>query len=414
MRGSFSVDILRADELGSTEQALWQAFRAASPDLDSPYFDVRYTLAAGAVAPHARVGVLHRQGAPVGFFPFQRRLGMIQPLGAPMTDYHGVIAAPGERIDPAELLAALGERAFRFTGLKGAGLPQGPGLAVQPRMAADLSAGFEPWLDQRQALHPRFFKGRRRTLRAIERDLGPLRLEWSRDDGGLLDYVVALKRAQYRRTRRHDVFACGWTERLLRRLDEARSDDFGLTFASLYAGDALVGAEVGLMSGPVLHLWLPVYELEHARYGPGMLTTLESLRAAAGAGIRRADFGRADADYKAYFAEPAGTVAEGCIRAPGRLGSAAAQWLGAAAPPLAALGRRVRRRMDVISACETTARGWCAGAAVVAGVFVGAAVPTPNTLQPPRSHAQRSGSPVVSRTEGGVRQGAGHLRAPPG
>lgn len=409
MRGLFSIDILRAEELGGAEQAAWRRFRAASPEFDSPYFDVRYALAAGAVVPHARIAVLHRYGRPIGFFPFQRRLGVIQPLGAPMTDYHGIVAAPGERIDLAELLCDLGARAFRFSGLKADVAPAGGEAAEHPVMAADLSGGFDSWLEASQARHPRFFKGKRRALRAIERDLGPLRLEWSRENRGLLDYVVALKRAQYRRTRRHDVFACGWTEQLLRRLDDARADDFGLTFASLFAGDTLVGAEVGLMSGPVLHLWLPVYELRHARYGPGMLMTLESLRAAADAGLTRADFGRADADYKTYFAQPAGTVAEGCIRAPGSLTSAR-QWLSAAAPALAAFGQRARRRIDVIAACETTVLGWCAGAAVAAG----AAVPHYSNLQPERRHAHRSGSRVVSRSKGGVRQGADDLHASAG
>jgi CelD/BcsL family acetyltransferase involved in cellulose biosynthesis len=413
MRADFSVDILRVEELGPAEQAAWQSFRAASRDLDSPYFDVRYALAAGAAAPHARVAVVHRGGSPVGFFPFQRRLGAVQPLGAPMTDYHGLIAAPGVRIDLAALLYDLDARAFRFSGLKVGPVPAGEGMAAHPVMAADLSGGFDAWLEASQERHPRFFKGKRRALRAIERDLGPLRLEWSRQNRGVLDYVVALKRAQYRRTRRHDVFACGWTEALLHRLDAARADDFGLTFASLYAGDTLVGAEVGLMSGPVLHLWLPVYELEHARYGPGMLMTMESLRAAAQAGITRADFGRADADYKTYFAEPAGIVAEGCVRPHGRL-AYAQELIGAASPQLAAFGQKMRRRIDVIAACETTAVGWCAGAAVAAGVFVGVAAPHSSNIQPPRHHAHRSGSQVVSRSEGGVRQGAGHLRASAG
>jgi CelD/BcsL family acetyltransferase involved in cellulose biosynthesis len=413
MRGDVSVEVMRADQLGRAEQAVWQAFRAARPELDSPYFDVRYALAAGAVAPGAHVAVLHRQGAPIGFFPFQRRLGAIQPLGAPMTDFHGVIAAPGEEVDLRELLAALGARAYRFAGLTGAGASAGEDVAWRPAMAADLSGGFDAWLASRQAEHPRFFKGKRRAARAIERDLGPLRLEWSRRSEGVLDYVVGLKRAQYRRTRRHDVFACGWTQRLLRRLDEAREDDFGLTYASLYAGDTLVGAEVALMSGGVLHLWLPVYELRHARYGPGMLMTLESLRAAAGAGIVRADFGCADADYKTYFASVSGHVAEGCVHLPGGLTAMRTQ-LSRAAPPLASFASRVGRRVDVIAACETTTWGWCAAAALAAGVFLGSATTTSAPAQLRRPYEQRTGSTLVARTEGQLRQEAGYVPPQPG
>lgn len=410
MLEALRVDILKPDELAPSERAAWEAFRAADASLASPYFDLRYTLAAGAVAPHARVAVIHRCNRVIGFLPFQRRGGLIQPLGAPMTDYHGVIAAPGERIDTAALVSALGGRAFRFSGLKGE-IPQsaGAGLVAHEVMAADLSAGFDDWLERRQALHPRFFKGKRRAARAIERDLGPLRLDWSREAGPLLDHVLRLKRAQYLRTRRHDVFACGWTERLLRRLDEDRADDFGLTFAALYAGDVLVGAEVGLMSGGVHHLWLPVYEPAYGRYGPGMLMTVESLRAAAGAGLTRVDFGRADAEYKAYFADPAGAVLEGTVHGPGPSPIAAAdRLLAAAARPfgrLAALRERVRRRVDVIAACETTAWGWCAAAVLALGVIAGANTPVNNVQQARRSH-DRPGHQMIVRAEARARQEA--------
>jgi CelD/BcsL family acetyltransferase involved in cellulose biosynthesis len=407
---------VRPHELGPVELALWRSFRAERLAFASPYFDPRYTLAAGAVAPHARVAVLERDGKIVGFFPFQTRGGLVQPLGAPMTDFHGVVAAPGERIELPALLAGLGARAFRFTGLRTEGVAGAERAAAHPVMVADLAGGFDAWLERRQALHPRFFKGKRRAGRAIERDLGPLRLEWSRDQPALLDYVVRLKRAQYRRTGRHDVFACGWTERLLRGLHEARESDFGLTFAALYAGETLVGAEVGLMSGTVHHLWLPVYDLEYARYGPGMQMTIESVRAAAAAGLTRINFGRADADYKAYFAEPAGTVAEGVVRAQGASLAAAGEALLAAAPAsLTAFGERLRRRADVIAACETTAWGRCAAAAALAtGVFLGAATTTTAVAQIRRPHEQRTGSQVVARTEGGVREKAADLRPSPG
>jgi len=404
MQGRLSVEILKPQGLGPSERAAWAAFRAARPELDSPYFDLRYIEAAGAEAPHARVAVIHRAGQVVGFFPFQRRGGLIQPLGAPLTDYHGAIAAPGERIDIPDLMAALGAGAFRFGGLTmapdvGAAPPEG--LVTHNRLVADLSGGFEAWLAERQAQHGKFYREKARTARAIERDLGPMRLEWLRQDHGVLDYVLALKRAQYRRTRRHDVFACGWTERLLRRLAEAPEPDFGLGFATLYAGDTLLGAEVGLLGGPVYHLWLPAYEARHARYGPGMLTTLETLKLAPDAGVSRVDFGRDDAAYKAYFAEPAGPVFEGLVRSrPPSLD------LPALGGRLAGLRERIGRRIDVISACETTALGWCAGALLALGVVASALVPIANTPLARRANVHRPGPHMVARSEGGVREAA--------
>ena len=53
------------------------------------------------------------------------------------------------------------------------------------------------------------------------------------DYSEVLDWIIARKREQYRRSRRHDVFACGWTAGLLHTLFENRSPDFGLRVSSL-------------------------------------------------------------------------------------------------------------------------------------------------------------------------------------
>ena len=68
-----SVEAIKPADLGASERALWQGFVQASPELASPYFDFRYALAAGDIAPHSAVAVIHRQGRIEGFLPFQRR-----------------------------------------------------------------------------------------------------------------------------------------------------------------------------------------------------------------------------------------------------------------------------------------------------------------------------------------------------
>jgi CelD/BcsL family acetyltransferase involved in cellulose biosynthesis len=418
----FSVDVIRPDELGTAERELWRGFRASAPALDSPYFDVRYTLAAGSVAPHGHVAVLHRRGTVVGFFPFQRRGGMIQPLGAPMTDYHGVIARPDVVVDMKALVEALRGRRFRFNGLRGSALASDTWVQPRQTMATDLSGGFEAWLQERQARYHKFFKGKRRCARGLERDVGPISFSWRRQrDADFIDYVIGLKRAQYRRTGRHDIFACGWTQRLLHRLREVSEPDFGLGFAELRAGDTRVSAEVGLRGGATYHLWMPVYETAYARYGPGMLMTIESMRAVSAEGVVHVDFGQGDAaDYKAYFADAGSPVLEGEVRADGlsaHLSRLADQMLGAAPRPLdrlATLRDRVRRRLDVIGACETDVLAWCGGAALAFGVMAQGAAPTIRTHlpSPRRSDEQPDHSGLVRPAEDGLRAAARHLRPP--
>ena len=92
---SLKVDIVGIDTLGEAEWATWRAMLAANPALASPYFRPEFARVAGRVSPRAAVAVFSRGGETVGYFPHQRRGGAMQPLAAPMNDYHGVIAFPG-------------------------------------------------------------------------------------------------------------------------------------------------------------------------------------------------------------------------------------------------------------------------------------------------------------------------------
>ena len=88
------VEIVGIDALGEADWAEWRAMLAANPALASPYFRPEFARIAGGVSPQSAVAVFSRGGRTVGFFPHQRRGGAVQPLAAPMNDYHGVIAFP--------------------------------------------------------------------------------------------------------------------------------------------------------------------------------------------------------------------------------------------------------------------------------------------------------------------------------
>ena len=65
------VDLIRADELGETEVALWRQFVQSDSLYETPFFWPEFTQIAGRVVPGARVAILHREGEIVGFFPHQ-------------------------------------------------------------------------------------------------------------------------------------------------------------------------------------------------------------------------------------------------------------------------------------------------------------------------------------------------------
>ena len=340
---------MKVSALGAPERAQWNALRQANPLLGSPYFDLRFMDVAGEIAPGASIAVIRRGDEIEGFLPFQRRGALIQPMAAPMSDIHGFVAAADTTLSYATVLRKLGADRARVSGLVGSAAGEAGGLSVRYAMAADVSGGFAAYEAGRSS---GFLKDKRRRLRALERDHGAVRFTFDRPTPDMLDRIILGKRQQLRRTHQYDIFSCGWTGALLHRLAEVDDADFGLKLAVLRAGDVIVAAELGMTSGDHHHLWFPIYDTAYARYSPGSLMTLETLRAAAEQGIARVDFGPGGEAYKRDFAEPAEPVFEGMIRA---------------RPPVVRLKgspgmTKLSRRFDGIAACEPSLVGRVRGA----------------------------------------------------
>jgi CelD/BcsL family acetyltransferase involved in cellulose biosynthesis len=353
MGADLAVDIVRPDQMDVELRGLWAEFRAADPAFRSPYFDLRYVLAAGASTPGAQVAVISRRGRVEGLFAFQRRGRLIQPIAAPLTDYHGLLVRPGCAIDLARLTAALGARRFRFNGLMGTAAPEG--AALRTAMIADLSQGYDAYLAGRRS---DFLKDKRRRARRLAEAHGPLSFDLAGDGEEALDFILTLKRAQLRRTGQHDIFSSPWVEAFVRELVGRGEPGFGARFATLRAGGRLIAAEMGLQSGPAYHLWFPVYDPQFARYSPGSLMTLETLRALADRGVATVDFGAGGEAYKRDFADPGLEVWEGEVAHGGWADAArgAADRMLSVAPrarrALSEAGGRLDRRWDCIAACE--------------------------------------------------------------
>jgi CelD/BcsL family acetyltransferase involved in cellulose biosynthesis len=365
----FKVDILKASELGEAEWAAWRAFLEANPALNSPYFRPSFTRVAGQVSPYAAVAVFSRDGEITGFFPHQRRGSAIQPLAAPMNDYHGVIARPGDGPTLEEVSVLLGGARLNVTAWVG-DTPLGEDRrTVQVELGDD---GYDGWYAERRATFGKFFKDKERARRSMEAELGPLRVERGLHDPKLLDWLIDLKRDQYRRTNRHDIFACGWTADLLHALLQTQGENgFGASMAGLWAGDRLTAIEFSLHAGDQYHFWFPGYEPSLARCSPGILLSMDTMRLAAALGYRTFDFGFEGEHYKKYFCNGAHVVREAMVLKPG-LGATVSQ-AAVRALDLAGEGRgeklraSVRRRWAAIEACETTSANRFKGAMQAAG-----------------------------------------------
>lgn len=378
---SLKVDIVGIDTLGEAEWTTWRAMLAANPALASPYFRPEFARVAGQVSPRAAVAVFSRGGETVGFFPHQRRGGAMQPLAAPMNDYHGLIAFPGGAPSLEEAAGALDATRLNLTAWVGPTALGEDRRTVQVELG---DAGYDGWYAERRATHGKFFKDKERARRSMEAELGPMRVEEDLRDPALLDWLIDLKRDQYRRTGRHDIFACGWTADLLHALLKEDGAGFGASMAALWAGDRLTAVEYSLHAGDQYHFWFPGYEPSLARCSPGILLSLDTMRLASARGYRTFDFGFEGEHYKKYFCNGFKLVREAVVLRPG-LGATMSQ-AAVGALNLAGSGRgerlrtSVRRRWAAIEACETTPAARMKGALQAAGAALAKVRTTANRI----------------------------------
>ncbi len=385
---ALKVDIVGVEALAEAEWADWRAMLAANPALNSPYFRPGFARVAGRISPDAAVAVFSRGGRTVGFFPHQKRGGAIQPLAAPMNDYHGIIGRPGEAPSLEAVAAALGATRLNVTAWVGPATDDGRDLG-EPRRTVQVvldDGGYEGWYAERRSSQGKFFKDKERARRSMEAELGPLRVERGLRDPDLLDWLIALKRDQYRRTGRHDIFACGWTADLLHALLREDGADFGASMAGLWAGDRLTALEYSLHGGDQYHFWFPGYDPALSRCSPGILLSMDTMRLASERGYRTFDFGFEGEHYKKYFCNASRTVREALVLRPG-LGSAVSQ-VAVGALNLAGQDRgerlraSVRRRWAAIEACETTPGDRLRGAVQAAGAALAKARRSPPSPVP--------------------------------
>ena len=130
--------------------------------------------------------------------------------------------------------------------------------------------------------------------------------------------------------------------------------------AVLSAGGEPVAYEYGLYAGQQYHFWFPAYELTAARYSPGMLLSLDSMREKSKAGVSTFDFGHAGEPYKKYFCNRTGRIFEGAASRPDMKGALRSVVL------MTRLGQSVHRRWKTIAGCETSLVGLVAGLSTAA------------------------------------------------
>jgi CelD/BcsL family acetyltransferase involved in cellulose biosynthesis len=302
-------EIARPGDLGPAELARWRALQGDGAVLANPFMSPEFTLAVGLVRENARVAVLTDGTGIAGFFPYERHaLGIGRPIGAGLTDCQGLIGPSGLEFDVRALLRACKLSVWEFDHLlaeQSAFVPYHAETRIEPVM--DLGEGFAAYAESARRRAPKTIKTIRYKERKLGRDAGEVTYTFSERDPAELRRLMAWKSGQYRRTGRTDRFAESWIVSLVEYLHETGTG----VLSVLRAGDRPVSAHLGLRTGTVMAGWFPAYDLEFAKYSPGMIGHLRMAEAAASAGVTQIAMGRGGREYKDWLRNGEFPIAEG-------------------------------------------------------------------------------------------------------
>lgn len=318
-------EILRPGALTAELAAQWDALLDQDEDFGSPFFAHEFTRAVGRHRDDLYIAVLRDAGAVTGFLPFHRKAGgCAAPVGGQICDYQGVIgtvAQPGPRGEA--LLRGCGLSAYDFNhALAAQDLLARNAFDVSHSLRADLRSGFDSWQAEVRAQTKQAAK-MDRMRRKIVREQGELRfIAHDRSAEAWLTFI-GWKDAALRRQGAGGFPGPGWVGAVLHDIRNIDTPRFAGLFSTLYAGDRLVAAHLGMRSDRAWHWWFPSYDPALQHYAPGLLLMLCCIEEAAKTGLAELDFGRGTQRYKREFGNRARVLCEGSLERQATLPGAA-------------------------------------------------------------------------------------------
>ena len=363
------VECIPADQ---ADEAIWQAANALSaslPYMSDPMLKPGFARLVARHRSDTHLILAWQDDTLVAFWPVHVRPGRwARPLGGPFSDWHAPLLAREVELDPLDLLRQAGVSGMTVFGYRpGPGEPCRAGERVGVNLTV-LNRPVEEWLETQRKIHPKHFKKMRRMRRNLERDFSEISVIADDRSEATFETLMGLKRAQYKRTGKHDVLASDWAQGLLADLRQLDSPDLRVEMTSLYLDGRLAAAEMNLRAGDVLHGWLTAFEADFANYSPGYVIVEEVLRGMPERGLYVYDAGCDRDDYKKYYCNVMSPIDRGVLRAPDTPFTltrfAGDSWRtveGALPRPAANLMARLRRRTDQIFMAETEVSKRAAG-----------------------------------------------------
>ena len=355
---------MRPRDLPDSLADRWSHFQTLDSSFDNPFLSPRWAQAVERAQgrhatddPGLRVAVLTENGDANGFFAARCRGMTAIPAGAPMADYQAVVGRPGLEIDPPALVRALGVGRLDFGQmLKGqaAFAPYMRGSELS--WIVDLGGGYGAY-EAAAREQSSVLKDIDKKRRKIEREIGPCRFTAMSRASSDFRKLIDLKRVQLKETNQTDIFAAGWTLRLIEELFERRDADFGGALFTLHVGDQLAAVHFHLRGGSTVHGWLIAHTPEFERYSPGLLLFQDILKWMDGGPYSRLDLGCGNYRFKRELSNHQQEIGHGFVglASPATLARSVAYSLREAAEGLplggvSELPGKAMRRYDLLRA----------------------------------------------------------------
>jgi CelD/BcsL family acetyltransferase involved in cellulose biosynthesis len=220
-----------------------------------------------------------------------------------LSDYFGIVAKNGIKIDPRTLLPRARLAAMLFTHLEEGQLEFGlKGQSPECGHVIEFSDGGQSFWQQKRSADRKFVSDTERRERRLEQDLGPIRFDLqSRDPQGELQKLIAAKREQYARTQVADSLSAASSTRFLNALMASTDPLCSGVMSTFYVGETWVASHFGLQCDKTLHYWFPAYNPKLRSYGPGRLLLKRIIQLSHERGISRIDRGAGDSAAKRDF-----------------------------------------------------------------------------------------------------------------
>lgn len=298
------IERYKIEDMTGEHWALWSNFRVLNDALYSPYFHPNYVKTIAEFHSDCYVAIIRDETKLIGFLPFQQKklLGPANVIGAPLTDYHGIVSAQPLLIDMRNVLAQAKISFFR--------MPYHTNMPFNSKtcttncsvMSLDGFETADSWRENHSKSYKRFYKTLQRKSRKTEREMGSCEFIWQSQDRGYFDLLLNWKRRQFHRSAKYDVFGVDWTvEFLWALLSKGPKADLRADMHVMLIKGQPVAIELGLTDGVTYHNWILSYDEAYSKISPGAQLKEAIIDQALSIGYRGFDLGTGTDRHKAYY-----------------------------------------------------------------------------------------------------------------